>query len=243
MAELDHPAHDFGIHLRQLAKSPLTLLLLALLLAVHLVSLAVIDDLHGFHLAAGLSRAGMKELAWWQLPAYAWLHGGWPHLVMNGVLLLVAGSRLEQVIGRWSMLKVLALGVLCGGLLHLALSRNVVIGASGGVLALLLCYTTLSAESVLLVPLRVSARNLGRGLVIATVLLILLDPEYGVPLLAQAGRAMANSGLESLFRISHACHLGGALAGWGCARWILRPRVSLRRLQRDRARREGRAGH
>jgi len=243
MAEHDHSAHDFGIHLRQIAKSPLTLVLLALLAVVHVVSLAAIDDLHGFHLAVGLSREGMKALAWWQMPAYAWLHGGWAHLAMNGVLLLVVGSRLEQVIGSWGMLKVLMLGVLCGGLLHLALSRSVVIGASGGVLALLLCYTTLSSESVLLVPLRMSARNLGRGLLIASVVLTLLDPEHGAPLFARAGRAISDIGLESLFRISHACHLGGALAGWCCARWILRPRVSLSRLQRDRARREGRAGH
>jgi membrane associated rhomboid family serine protease len=42
------------------------------------------------------------------------------------------------------------------------------------------------------------------------------------------------------FRIGHACHFGGGLAGWIYGRWLLRPRVSLKQLERSRARRETR---
>jgi membrane associated rhomboid family serine protease len=37
--------------------------------------------------------------------------------------------------------------------------------------------------------------------------------------------------------MGHACHFGGALAGWLYGRWMLRQRVTLEKLRRDRARR------
>jgi hypothetical protein len=38
--------------------------------------------------------------------------------------------------------------------------------------------------------------------------------------------------------MGHACHFGGGMAGWLFGRWLLRPRISLERLRRDRERRE-----
>jgi membrane associated rhomboid family serine protease len=43
-----------------------------------------------------------------------------------------------------------------------------------------------------------------------------------------------------IFEIGHACHLGGGLAGWLMGLWILRPRITLEELQKERARREAR---
>ena len=52
------------------------------------------------------------------------------------------------------------------------------------------------------------------------------------------GDALVGHGGEGIFVISHACHFGGALAGWVLARKFLVPGPSLADLQRDRARRE-----
>jgi hypothetical protein len=53
------------------------------------------------------------------------------------------------------------------------------------------------------------------------------------------GRALQQAGCGDWFRMGHACHLGGALAGWAQARWLLRRRVTLSDLQKQRHRREG----
>jgi membrane associated rhomboid family serine protease len=45
-------------------------------------------------------------------------------------------------------------------------------------------------------------------------------------------------GMGAVFAMGHACHFGGGLAGWLYGRWLLRPRVTLERLRRDRKRRE-----
>jgi membrane associated rhomboid family serine protease len=52
------------------------------------------------------------------------------------------------------------------------------------------------------------------------------------------GEMLEGNGMASLFQIGHACHLGGGLAGWMLGRWILRPRITKKRLRRDRERQE-----
>jgi membrane associated rhomboid family serine protease len=49
---------------------------------------------------------------------------------------------------------------------------------------------------------------------------------------------MATHGMGTWFDLGHACHFGGGVAGWLYGRWLLRPRVSLERLRRDRERHE-----
>jgi len=227
-----------GPFLRQFARAPLTLSLLLGLIVLEGAKHLFVGNPHALYAVVGLSRSGIASMELWQLFSYSLFHGDWIHLMLNGLLLLAVGSRLEWMIGRRRMARVLTGGVLAGGLLHLLLSPNVLIGVSGGMMALLLCHTTLSPESRWLLPLPVSGKSLGRGLMAASLLLSLLSPDYGVPWFADRGRVLADSGLKSLFEISHGCHLGGAVVGWLGARWLLRPRVSLSILQRERARRE-----
>jgi len=209
-----------------------------LMLGLQLWCVGVVNGDLDFYQFFGLSMEGMRSLRLWQLLSYAGFHGSWMHWAMNGALLLVLGSRIETMLGKWMLINVLIAGVFTGGFLHVLTSANVLIGASGGVFALALCLTTLSPESRFLIPFRVSGKNLGRGVMAASLILTLLDPVFGVPVLAAGGKELVELGFGSLFQISHACHFGGALAGWLIARWLVRPRVSLKSLRRERARRE-----
>jgi membrane associated rhomboid family serine protease len=141
--------------------------------------------------------------------------------------------------GAKTMLGVTLAGVLCGGLFHLLLGTGLLVGMSGGCMALLLLLTTLSPQSRMM-PLPLSGRSLGMGILLAALALALMNPELKLPAFSDAGLWLERNGQPSLFQMGHACHFGGALAGWIFGRWILRPRVTLASLHRDRARREAR---
>lgn len=187
----------------------------------------------------GLSREGFFAGEIWQLLSYGMLHGGWWHAALNALLVLLVGSRIEHVAGPAAMVKCTVFGILAGGLSYLFLGTGLLIGMSGGCFALLLFLTTLSPQSRMF-PLPLSGSSLGGGLVLAALLLALVNPDAGVPGFDSVGRGLADHGMGSWFKIGHACHFGGGIAGWIYGRWILRPRVTLARLRRDRARRESR---
>jgi membrane associated rhomboid family serine protease len=90
-----------------------------------------------------------------------------------------------------------------------------------------------------MMPVPLSAKNLGLGILLAALILALINPALNLPGLSSLGNALEDHGMGSWFQIGHACHFGGALAGWIYGRWILRPRVTLASLRQDRARREG----
>ena len=50
-----------------------------------------------------------------------------------------------------------------------------------------------------------------------------MHPDFGLPVLSLLGEQMVAWGGAELFEISHACHLGGALAGWCLARRVSDP--------------------
>jgi hypothetical protein len=87
-------------------------------------------------------------------------------------------------------------------------------------------------------PLPVSGRNLGFGLMLSALMLALLDPALGIPGFSSVGNKLVDYRLEIGFKLGHACHFGGGLAGWALGLWILRPRITLKRLRRNRERRE-----
>ena len=193
----------------------------------------------------GLSRAGLGEGGWWQLLSYGFVHGGWIHLGMNLVLWGLMAPGLEWM-GGWRLLAATwFFGALGGGLFHLALvpgeaDAYLLVGASGGVTAVLLWLTGVAPEAkVPLLPVR--GRSLGRGVILASGLLAALHPSLGVPGLSTVGREIERLAGPAIFNVSHACHFGGAVAGCLVGRWTLRPRVTLAQLQKERARREGRA--
>jgi membrane associated rhomboid family serine protease len=198
-----------------------------------------VDALAGWYETLGLSRAGILAGRIWQLLSYGLLHGAWWHAGLNAVFVLLIGSRIEFIAGRSVLIGVTLAGILGGGIAHLLIGSGLLVGLSGGCISLLLCLTTLSPESRMF-PLPVSGRSLGLGILVAEFGLALIDPGLGLPGLSAVGTAAVAHGMGSWFEMGHACHFGGGLAGWIYGRWILRPRVTLERLRRDRARREGR---
>ncbi|MEI7909361.1 MAG: rhomboid family intramembrane serine protease [Verrucomicrobiota bacterium] len=197
-----------------------------------------------WYLALGLRREAVLSGDLWQLLTYAWLHGSWGHALINGLCVLVLGGRVEHILGPGGFLKTLAAGVVGGALGHLVLADGghtafPLVGISGACVALLLVITTLSPQSRML-PLPVSGRNLGLGMLMAALLLALADPKLGIPGIAGIGRALVAHGQGSWFMVGHACHLGGGLAGYGYAKWLLRPGPTLSRLREQRQRREAR---
>lgn len=197
--------------------------------AVYIATVSLREDIRDtVHATFGLSRQDLLAGKIWQIFTHPFLHGNEIHLMVNALGLLLIGPRVERIYGPAAVLKVFLAGVVAGGLFHVLLSapRHAefhLVGASGGLTAMLLWLTTVSPDSRMR-PIPVSGKNLGRGI-----------------LLAEAGFLIAawiapDSGLHV---VSHACHLGGGLAGWLLGRRLLRPRVTLEDLQRDRARREG----
>ena len=186
------------------------------------------DSLDWIFANFGLSRGGLAHGKVWQLVSHAFLHGNILHLAINAMGLLLIGSRVERIGGAAVVGKVLLAGVLLGGLVQViaapAPHRDFqLVGISGGFTALLLWLTTVSPESRM-APLPISAKNLGRGIILAEGAFLLAS--WFVP---QAGLQV----------VAHGCHFGGALAGWWMGRRMFRPSVTLEELRRERARREG----
>jgi len=88
-------------------------------------------------------------------------------------------------------------------------------------------------------PIPVSGKNLGLGILISSLLLYLMTPGLKVPLLSGVGHQLVGVGYADIFQMAHISHLGGAVFGWVFVRWMLRPRVSLESLRREREKREG----
>jgi membrane associated rhomboid family serine protease len=241
-APFSNAAHNF----RQLGHSPASWGWSALILGIQLLVTMVGGRDHepawSWFQTLGLSRTGIFEGKLWQVFTYGLLHGNWLHAGINSVFVLLIGSRIEHMAGRAAMVKATVFGVLGGGIFHVLLApggvaASLLVGLSGGCVSLLLLLTTLSPQSRMM-PLPLSARSLGRGILIAELILALVDPGLGLPVLASLGNWMAGHGMASWFQIGHACHFGGGLAGWIFGRWLLRPRITLKRLRHDRARRE-----
>jgi membrane associated rhomboid family serine protease len=191
----------------------------------------------------GLSREGVFSGRIWQVFSYGFLHGGWWHAGVNALFMLLIGSRIEYAAGRAAMTKAVIFGVIGGGIGHLVLAPGgggaLLVGLSGGCLGLLLLLTTLSPQSRMM-PLPVSGKSLGLGILAAELILALIDPAAGLPGFSKLGEILAGHGLGGWFQIGHACHFGGGVAGWVLGRWLLRPRITLERLRRDRERQEAR---
>lgn len=223
------PFSNARYNLRQLGNSPAAWSCVLVILGVECVVMAAggenRDPARFWFTTLGLSRDGVFGGKIWQFFSYGILHGGWWHLGINAAFLLLIGSRVEHMVGRPALAKTLGLGILGGGIAHLLLAPGgigapVLVGISGGCMSLLLLLVTLSPESRMM-PIPISGRSLGLGVLSAELILALMNPVFG----------------DSL-HMGHACHFGGGIAGWLFGRWLLRPRVSLKSLRHDRARRE-----
>lgn len=233
------PFSNAGRNLKLILRSPVSWTFVGMIMGIQ--TLVAIgggpDALGSWFENLGLSREGFLSGKVWQVFTHGFLHGGWIHAVLNALFVLVIGSRIEMIAGRSAMLRVSIAGVLGGGVCHLLLGAGLLVGFSGACLALLLLLTTLSPESRMF-PVLVSGRSLGLGILSAELVLSLINPDLGLPGLSRIGEMLVDQGMGAWFRMGHACHLGGGLVGWMFGRWVLRPRITLNRLRRERARRE-----
>jgi membrane associated rhomboid family serine protease len=187
----------------------------------------------------GLSRPGFLSGRVWQIITYATIHGSWFHLTLNALFLLVVGSRIEHITGGRVVWITLLAGVFLGAAFHLALGHGILVGVSGGACALWMLLIGLSPDARML-PFPGPCIWLGWGVLAASFLLVLCDPSAGFGPFRELGDRFAIRFGSWIFEIGHACHLGGGLAGWLMGLWILRPRITLEALQKQRARRENR---
>lgn len=197
------------------------------------------------HILLGLAKPNFLSGDFWQPLTYALIHADWPHLILNGAAILLLGSKIEHIAGKRTIRILAFAAALAGGFLFLALSRDInpeqpqrLVGSSAVCFGFLVLLTTLSPESRFL-PVFVSGRSLGIGVILANLLLALLHPDLPTGPLAQIGSDLSETLSPDIFRISHACHLGGSLAGYIAGRFLLRPRVTIDSLRRAREKREG----
>ncbi len=240
------PFSNAARNLRQLGSSPVTWSFAVVILAIE----ALITFVGGrdrqpawsWYETFGLSQQEFLSGKIWQIVTYGFLHGGWWHVGLNAVFILLIGSRIEHMAGRKVVMLTVLAGVISGGIGHLMLASGLLVGISGGGMALMLLLTTLSPQSRMM-PLPVSGRSLGLGIMMAALILALMDPALGIPGFSALGKSLVDYGLGIGFEMGHACHFGGGLAGWLVGRWILRPRITLDRLRRERERREAIGSH
>jgi membrane associated rhomboid family serine protease len=138
----------------------------------------------------------------WQLVTYAFLHGNFAHLFFNAFALYQFGTPVEHAWGSRRYAIYLLTCVVGAGLMQLAVSYLVpgdvhpVVGASGGIFALLLAYAVLFPNNRLMLlfpPIPMRART---AVIVFGVLELVL------------GFSGAQPG------VAHFVHLGGLLFGW-----------------------------
>ncbi len=195
-----------------LQKSPVTWVLLGLIVAVALVQMYLDKSIMVFY--GSVEKAGLVKPAyfggeWWRLLTAPMLHGGIVHLVMNGLGLLYLGKRVE-VFARWPHVAMVFLFcAFVGGEASARFMDAPSVGASGGLmgwLGFLLVFETLHSK---LVP-RSARRRLVAGVIMTGLI-----------------------GLVGYRFIDNAAHFGGLLAGMAYAAIVfpksgsvMRPRIT-----------------
>jgi len=198
----------------------------------------------------GLTENAFLSGSFWQPFSYPLIHANWFHLLANAASILLLGPKLEHVVAKRTFWLLVLSSVLAGGALFMLLTPAAppmpgdvpptLVGSSAICFGFLVLLTTLSPDSKFL-PLFLSGRSIGLAIIIANLTLALLHPDLPTGPLARWGKQLSEGHLAGLFQISHACHLGGSLAGFICGKWLLRPRVTLASLKRAREKQESAA--
>jgi membrane associated rhomboid family serine protease len=149
----------------------------------------------------------------WQLLTYGFLHGNLPHLFFNALALFQYGPAIEQAWGSRRFASYFLLSVIGSGVLQLLVvllrpgePAYPVLGASGGMYAVLLAYGVLFPHHrmmMLIPPIPMSARTMVIVFGAASLLFGLTGTVGGV---------------------AHFVHLGGLLVGWLLIRFWLGPK-------------------
>jgi membrane associated rhomboid family serine protease len=91
------------------------------------------DGLEGMRRAGALTPG--PGFHWWQLFTYAFLHGGWRHLMGNMLVLYVFGPNIEDRLGRVGFLVFYLGGAAAAAGMHMYFEKAGAIGASGAIAA------------------------------------------------------------------------------------------------------------
>lgn len=241
---------------RQLANSPATWQILGLLVIVQAVPVIwnllsgpeAPDRLYQAQILLGLKKSEVLSGSFWQPVSYALIHGNWLHLGLNGTAILLLGSKLEHIMEKRSYQLLCLYSVVAGAIMFLLLTSygnplpgdpqpQTLVGSSALCFAFLVFLTTVSPDSRFL-PIFLSGKTLGIAIILANLILALLNPDLPTGPLASFGTHLSDQGFNDLFKVSHACHFGGALTGWLYGKYLLRPRVTLESLRRAREKSE-----
>ena len=87
----------------------------------------------------------------WQFVTYAFLHGGWGHLIGNMFFLYLFGNNVNDKLGNLGYVCFYLAGAIFSGLGHSILSMNPVLGASGAVAAVTGAYLVLFPQTLITV--------------------------------------------------------------------------------------------
>jgi len=156
-----------------------------------------------------LSWVGVKKGYIWQFLTFQFLHGGFLHILFNGLMLYLFGTAVEGMLGRGRFLEVYFASGVLGGLAQVLLGAVFpnqfgvpVLGASAGICGLLAMYCLLEP---------------GR-----TIVFMFFFPMRAITLLKFSMAVAAFFVLVPVGGgVAHAAHLGGFLMGVGYHRWIL----------------------
>jgi membrane associated rhomboid family serine protease len=147
------------------------------------------------------------------------IHGGWLHLGLNLVFLLLVGRMVDWVVGPGKLLAIFLIGGVAGGLLQVVATPNSgfpVIGASGAIAAVFAAYATLFARR------RANARRILGLNVSGEFLTALWFAAVWVGLQLMTGAAFNGAGGG----IAIWAHIGGFVTGLILAQPLLRRRQS-----------------
>jgi membrane associated rhomboid family serine protease len=177
-----------------------------LLVAINVVCFAAQTAAEYFHPGwveqwLALSASGLRSLHAWQLISYMFLHANLIHLLVNMMMLHFAGRQVEAIAGPRHLLGIYFAGGLLGGIVQTALTSSYapLVGASAGVCALLIAFTTILPEIELtaliffILPIRLRAKYFALAIVVSSLVSWIWDLLPGV---------------------GHLAHLGGCLVGW-----------------------------
>lgn len=117
------------------------------IVTVAVSALAIVSGLDGFVLAAGFIPARLSGLidmpgglpAWLTPWSSALLHGGWLHLGINMLMLAIAGSQVERVVGASGLVVAYVIGAVVAAAAQFAVDPSAttpMVGASGAISAL-----------------------------------------------------------------------------------------------------------
>ena len=148
---------------------------------------------------------------WWRLLTYMFVHDvpSPLHVGLNMLMLYICGRIVQAILGGRALVMIYLLGGVVGGLVHVAVFPNPLVGASASAYALFVAVGMLVPERRVFVllglifPIRMRVKYLVIGTVVATVVFFVVDliagPEANIPMISN---------------IAHLAHLGGAITGF-----------------------------